>query len=152
MRQHTLLLLVVLWIAHGTSSAASAQPASAAPAAPSTLEGEVANLNRSVQELLAVLKEYLGRQQTDLLFKRIEVILQRMGPLEQERRELRARKDADEEELRRLQSAMAAYQSQQDTAKPENRDEAGSPRRISALPSWTRRCSRRNGTSSAGKR
>jgi hypothetical protein len=87
---------------------------------------EVANLDRSVQELLALLREYLGRQQTDLLFKRVELSLQRTGPLEQERREIRAHKVADEEELKRVQAAIAAYQATepQDAAKPENRAEA----------------------------
>jgi hypothetical protein len=126
MRRCVPLLLVALLIAQGTRFAAAAQPASATPATAPTLQMEMANLNRSVQELLALLRESLGHQQTDLLFKRIELILQRTGPLEQERRELRAHKAADEEELKRLQAAVAAYVATepQEGAKPENRAEA----------------------------
>jgi chromosome segregation ATPase len=88
----------------------------------------MANLNRSIQELVVVLREYLGRQQTDLLFKRIELALRKTGPLQQERRDIRARRAADEEELGRLQAVVAAFQTTepQDSAKPEkeNREEA----------------------------
>src|SRR5712675_1574548 len=109
MRQCVPLLLIALLIAQGTSFAAVAQSAPATPAAAPTLQTEVANLDRSVQELLALLREYLGRQQTDLLFRRVELSLQRTSPLEQERREIRAHKAADEDELKRLQAAVAAY-------------------------------------------
>jgi len=126
MRQFVPLLLVALLMAQGTSFVAAAQPAAATPAAAPTLQMEVANLDRSVQELVALLREYLGRQQTDLLFKRVELSLQRTSPLEQERREIRAHKAADEEELKRLQAAVAAYLAtvSQDAAKAENRAEA----------------------------
>ena len=130
MRQHALLLLVALWIAYGTGSAASAQPAPASPpaATASTVPEEMANLNRSVQELVVVLREYLGRQQTDLLFKRIELALRKTGPLQQERRDVRTRRAADEEELGRLQAMLAAFPAaeSQDSTKPEkeNREEA----------------------------
>jgi hypothetical protein len=131
MRQHALLLLVVLWIAHAASSAASAQQTPASPPAAttaSTVPAEMANLNRSVQELVVVLREYLGRQQTDLLFKRIELALRKTGPLQQERRDFRVRRAADEEELGRLQAVVAAFQTTepQDSTKPEkeNREEA----------------------------
>lgn len=130
MRQRVLLLLLVLWMAHGACSAASAQQAPASPPAAttaSTVPAEMANLNRSIQELVVVLREYLGRQQTDLLFKRIELALRRTGPLQQERRDVRLRRAVDEEELGRLQ-AMAAFQTAepQDSTKPEkeNREEA----------------------------
>jgi hypothetical protein len=129
MRQRALLLLVALWVAHGECSAASAQQAPASPPAvptATTVPAEMVNLNRSIQELVVVLREYLGRQQTDLLFKRIELALQKTGPLQQERREVRARRAADEEELGRLQTAVAAFQTTEphDPAKPDNRDEA----------------------------
>ena len=126
MRQFVPLLLVALLIALGTSFVAAAQRASATPAAAPGLQMEVANLDRSVQELLALLREYLGRQQTDLLFKRVELSLQRTSPLEQERREIRAHKAADEDELKRVQAAVAAYLAtvSQDAAKAENRAEA----------------------------
>ncbi len=126
MRQRALMLLLALWIAHGTCSAASAQPAPATPAAVATVPTEMANLNRSVQELLAVLREFLGRQQTDLLFKRIELALQKTGPLLQERRDVRAHRAADEEELGRLQSEVAALKTSepQDSTKPEKENRA----------------------------
>jgi hypothetical protein len=126
MRQCVPLLLIALLIAQGTSFAAAAQPAAATPAPAPTLQMEVVNLNRSVQELLALLRESLANQQTDFLFKRVELILQRTGPLEQERREIRAHKAADEEELKRVQAAVAAYPATepQDAAKAENRAEA----------------------------
>ena len=126
MRQRALLLLVALWIAHGTCSGASAQPAPATPAAATTVPTEMANLNRSIQELVVVLREYLGRGQTDLLFKRIELALQKTGPLQQERRDVRAHRAADEEELGRLQSEVAAVQTSepQDSTKPEKENRA----------------------------
>ena len=128
MRQRALLLLVILWTAHGVCSGATAQPEPATPVAATTVSTEMANLNRSVQELVVVLREYLGRQQTDLLFKRIELALRKTGPLQQERRDFRAHRAADEEELGRLQAMVAALQTTepQDTTKPEkeNREEA----------------------------
>jgi len=131
MRQRVLLHLLVLWMAHGVCSAASAQQAPASPPAATTantVPAEMANLNRSVQELVVVLREYLGRQQTDLLFKRIELAFRKTGPLQQERRDFRVRRAADEEELGRLQAVVAAFQTAepQDSTKPEkeNREEA----------------------------
>ncbi|HEY4564315.1 MAG TPA: hypothetical protein VIJ36_15120 [Thermoanaerobaculia bacterium] len=116
------LLTILLWMPW---TAAQAQPA--APASTSTLETEVASLDRSLQDLVALLRELAGRQQTDLLLKRVELGYLKMEPLQQERKELRERKAADEEELKRIQTAVAAQQAAaetQETAKPEGPDEA----------------------------
>lgn len=125
MRRIARSLLMGLLIVQGTGFAAVEPPVSVAPAAASPLELEVATLNRSIQELVRLLREVLGRQHTDLLFKRIELGLQKMGPLENERRELLARRNADEEEFKRLQIALAARQAvePQDPNQPENQDE-----------------------------
>jgi chromosome segregation ATPase len=115
-------LTILLWVPW---TAAQAQPA--APASTSTLETEVADLDRSLQELVALLRELAGRQQTDLLLKRVELGYLKMGPLQQERKELRERKAADEEDLRRIQTVIAARQAAaetQETAKLEGPDEA----------------------------
>lgn len=84
------LLTILLWVPW---TAAQAQPA--APASTPALETEVANLDRSLQELVALLRELAGRQQTDLLLKRVELSYLKMGPFQQERKELLARKASD---------------------------------------------------------
>ncbi|HEY4589372.1 MAG TPA: hypothetical protein VII86_09080, partial [Thermoanaerobaculia bacterium] len=59
--------------------------------------------------------------------KRVELGYLKMEPLQQESKELRERKAADEEELKRIQTAVAAQQAAaetQETAKPEGPDEA----------------------------
>ena len=47
---------------------------------------------------MALLRELAGRQQTDLLLKRVELSYLKMGPFQQERKELLARKASDEED------------------------------------------------------
>jgi chromosome segregation ATPase len=98
------------------------------PPLPSSLPEQVADLDRSVKELVALFRQYLDRQQVDYLFKRIELSLQKMGPLNEELRSLRASKAADEGELGQLRTALAGRQalSSQTEAKPgeEQREEA----------------------------
>ncbi|HYU35488.1 MAG TPA: hypothetical protein VEW48_25320 [Thermoanaerobaculia bacterium] len=95
-------------------SAARAQPApQSSPSSAGTLEQEVAKLDRSVQELVALLREYLAHQDVDLLLKRVELGLQKMGPLNQELTSLQARQSADEEQLGQLQSALTALQARE---------------------------------------
>lgn len=115
------LLTIFLWVPW---TLAQAQPA--APAPTPTLETQVANLDRSLQELVALLRDLAGRQQTDLLLKRVELSYLKMGPLQQERKELLARRASDEEDMKRMQTAVAARQAleTQEAAKPDDTDEA----------------------------
>jgi multidrug resistance efflux pump len=99
--------LLIFGLAFG--SEALGQQASPSPT-PGSLPEQVADLDRSVKELVALLKEYLGRQQVDFLFKRVELSLQKMGPLNEELRNLRATRVADEGELGQLRTALAARQ------------------------------------------
>lgn len=98
------------------------------PPIPAALPEQVADLDRSVKELVALFREYLNRQQVDYLFKRVELSLQKMGPLNEELRGLRASRAADEGELGQLRTALAGRQalSPQGEGKPaeEQREEA----------------------------
>lgn len=89
----------------------AAPPASPSPA--ESLEQEVRQLNRSVQELVALLRDYLARQDVDLLLKRVEIGLQKIGPLNQELASLRAQNLADEEQLGKNRSALTAIQTRE---------------------------------------
>lgn len=78
-----------------------------AQAPPTTLEQEVANLNRSLRELVALLRAQTEHQRADLVLRRVELSLSKLGPLRQERKELRAKRDLDQEELTRLEASNA---------------------------------------------
>jgi hypothetical protein len=123
MRKSAPWLLMVFLLTTFRVSTAQAQ---AAPAPTATLETEVANLTRSLQELVVILRENVGRQQTDLLLKRVELGYMKVGPLQQERKDLRARRAADDEELKPIQAVLAARQTveTQDPAKPEDPEAA----------------------------
>ncbi|HEX3126008.1 MAG TPA: hypothetical protein VH394_01645 [Thermoanaerobaculia bacterium] len=105
MRNATIRILLagaLLLLSTGTAGAQAA--------AGGTLEQEVINLDRSLQELVSLLREVLARQEVDLLFKRVELGLQKMGPLNQELADLRSRKAEDDAKLSQFRTAMAALQ------------------------------------------
>jgi hypothetical protein len=99
--------LLVFGLAFG--SEVLGQQASSPPA-PASLPEQVTDLNRSVKELVVLFKEYLNRQQVDYLFKRVELSLQKMGPIKEELRGLRTSKATDETELSQFQTAFAMLQ------------------------------------------
>lgn len=86
---------------------------------------ELIQLDRSLQELVSLLREVLARQEVDLLFRRVELGLQKMDPLNQELESLRARKAADDARLSQLRTVMAAFQASdtQEGASPEASEE-----------------------------
>ena len=102
-----LLAGALLLLSMGAAARAQAAP-QPSPAASGSLEQEVIQLDRSLQELVSLLREYLARQEVDLLLKRVALGLQKMGPLNQELESLRARKAADDEKLSQLRTARAA--------------------------------------------
>jgi len=111
MRKTKLWMLFGALLILGTESAAKAQSLpQPSPSPTGSLEQEVTKLNRSVQELVALLREYLARQEVDLRLKRVELGLLKMGPLNQELTSLREKKSADEELLGQLRSTLTALQ------------------------------------------
>lgn len=102
------------------AGAAWAQPAPNPASDPvGAVQQDVAELNRSVKELVALLREYLTRQQVDLMFKRIELCFQKMGPIQEELRGLRARRSDDEVELNQLRTALAAREALEPQEEPK---------------------------------
>ena len=99
--------LLVFGLAFGSEVLGQQTPS---PPEPASLPEQVAELNRSVKEMVALFKQYFDRQQVDYLFKRVEFSLQKMGPINEELRSLRVRKAADEEGLSQLRTALAARQ------------------------------------------
>jgi len=122
MRKAATSILAGALLILGTGLAARAQ-SSSPPSAPRALEQEVLKLNGSLQELIALLREYLARQDVDLLLKRVEIGLQKIGPLDQELRSLREKKAADAEELSQLRTAMTALQA----LEPQDRTDSENP-------------------------
>ncbi len=99
--------LLVFGLAFGSEVLGQQAPS---PPVPPSLPEQVAELNRSVKELVVLFKEYFDRQQVDYLFKRVELSLQKMWPINEELRSLRVSKAADEGELGQLRTLLAARQ------------------------------------------
>lgn len=116
----------------GTGSATMTQTAPPSPPPSSgSLEQEVRQLNRSVQELVVLLRDHLAHQDVDLLLKRVEIGLQKIAPLEQELKDLRARRVADEESLNQLRIAMTMVQTlEQDGTGSTSDDTAQTARKV----------------------
>lgn len=81
----------------------------AAPTPTSALEERITGLERTLRDLVTVLRRQADGQMTDLLLRRVEVGLLKRAPLESERREVRAKRAADYAELQQLQTALAAH-------------------------------------------
>jgi septum formation inhibitor MinC len=132
MRKLTPWLLMMACVLCGSGTPARAwqaadSPPDSSPAQGASLQEQMADLNRSVQELVALLHQYLGNQQVDLLIKRVELGRQKASPLAQELRELRARRSADAERLAQLRTAQAAQGEQPErtgTSEEEEREAA----------------------------
>jgi chromosome segregation ATPase len=127
------------WLLAGGLAIAAAGPGAAQPvSAPSpdlhgSLEQQVLQLNRSVQDLVSLLREYLGRQQLDFLFKRVELSLHKIGPLQQELKSLRDRKASDEDELSQLNTVLAgseALEAQEGTRPADGQDRERAIRKV----------------------
>jgi hypothetical protein len=103
------LLACALALPGSGSAAVEAVQASSPPPVPAvSITDEVAELNQSVRELVTLLQKYIDRQQVELLLRRVEIGLQKIGPLEQELRDLRARRAADARELNYRRTQLAA--------------------------------------------
>lgn len=113
-------MLAALLILEAGSSAKAQTATPSSPSPNGSLEQEVRQLNRSVQELVALLRDYLSHQDVDLLLKRVEIGLQKIAPLDQELKDLRVQKAADEESLNQMRIAMTMFQTlEQDGAGSE---------------------------------
>lgn len=72
----------------------------AAAEGPGTAAEELAKLNRSVQELVAVVRQQLAGQKIELLMRQVEIKRAKVAPIEQALRAARETKENAEEQLR----------------------------------------------------
>jgi hypothetical protein len=107
MKKVMLWLLTLAFVMGGSGAVAWAQPAPSPASDPAAAARELAELNRSVKEMVTLLRQYLDNQQADLMFKRVELSLRRMGPLQEELSRLRTRRVADEGELNQIRTALS---------------------------------------------
>jgi flagellar biosynthesis chaperone FliJ len=94
-----------------TAAAAVAAPQAPADAPPSPSPADPAaglqEVNRTLREIAALLREYLERQQIDHLMKRIELQHRSLAPLEDELRRQRAERDGVASEMKALSAHQA---------------------------------------------
>ncbi len=84
----------------GIVLAAAAQPP--APPGETSVGVEVARLNASLQELVALMKKQLDGQRIELLMRQVELKRSKLAPFEAELRSTRAARDGAEQELQNL--------------------------------------------------
>jgi chromosome segregation ATPase len=106
-------ILAALLILTAGSAARAQTTTPSSPSPSGSLEQEVRQLNQSVQELVALLRAYFAHRDVDLLLRRVEIGLQKIGPLNQELTSLRAQNFADEEQLGKNRSALTAIQTRE---------------------------------------
>ncbi|HVS63840.1 MAG TPA: hypothetical protein VMT85_10120 [Thermoanaerobaculia bacterium] len=71
-----------------------------------TVERELAGIRATLQDIAALMRQQLDASNRDVLLRRIEIKNARLMPLEQELRSVRNHIEAQETELRRLQSRL----------------------------------------------
>lgn len=89
--------LIGSWWLLGAGALAAQEPA------PASVAEELARLNRTLQQLVAVAQQQLGGQRIELLMRQVEIKRAKVAPLEQALRAAREARDNAEEQLRSLQ-------------------------------------------------
>lgn len=84
------------------------------------LEVEVAELNRSIGELVTLVRQYVQAHRVELLMRRLELKSRGMEPMQQELREARDSLDRAEEERARLEAQREAIEEEQREAPGED--------------------------------
>ncbi|RMH15523.1 MAG: hypothetical protein D6696_20535 [Acidobacteria bacterium] len=92
-------------------AAGAAQAPPAPPPAPD-LTAEVAGLRQSVEELVALLRDYRADQQLELLMKRLELAGTQLVPVRQELAKVRGEKDLAAQEVERLETLRETFEQQ----------------------------------------
>ena len=87
------LALLVMWLTLGAPPVGAAQ-------APGTAAEELARLNRTVEELVAVMRQHLSGQRIELLMRQVEIKRAKVAPIEQALRAARETKENAEDQLR----------------------------------------------------
>ncbi|MDX1997724.1 MAG: hypothetical protein SF066_08380 [Thermoanaerobaculia bacterium] len=100
-------VLCFLAIPHGAAG-------QAAPTATAALEERITTLERTLRDLVTVLRRQSDGQMTDLLLRRVELAYLKRAPLDSERRDLRSKRAADYAEFQQLQTALAAHDALED--------------------------------------
>jgi chromosome segregation protein len=109
--------LAVLVLFAGSVSPGFSQAISGDAAA--SLQKELSQLNQSMAQLVALLRQNLETQQTEVLLKRVELSRLDLTPLENELRSLRASRDGLQEERDRVQARLDEVEAQQASRREE---------------------------------
>lgn len=98
------LLVALLGVVFGSASVLAQQETGDAPrSSPEVaVAAEMAELNRTLQRIHAVLDRFLTQQELDLLMKRIELKARRLGPLQSELRDIENSIESAQDEMKRL--------------------------------------------------
>lgn len=77
------------------------------PAPGRTLQQEMAEVNRTLREIVDLMRLSLERHELDVLIRRLELYSRSLAPREQELRRAQANKESVEQELERMEAFMA---------------------------------------------
>lgn len=95
--------LAAVVLAGGALAAAGQEPAAPASAGEASVSDQLARLNVTLKELVALMRQQAGGQRIELLMRQVELKRAKLAPLEAELRSSRAAQEGAESELRQLQ-------------------------------------------------